>query len=78
MYSTPTLKYTAETTISTTSIQPTTAKISTTTMEPEFQCKFYPIPMKFRCDGIPHCAPDHEDEKGCPEGKNLLLFDKSW
>ena len=43
--------------------------VTTTTIEPLFQCKSYPIPLKLRCDGIPHCAPGNEDEKDCPEGK---------
>ena len=43
--------------------------VITTTIEIEFQCKAYPIPLKLRCDGIPHCAPGNEDEKDCPEGK---------
>ena len=43
--------------------------VTTNTKEPKFQCKSYEIPLEFRCDGIPHCAPDNEDEKDCPEGK---------
>ena len=47
---------------------------TTTTIETEFQCKAYPIPLELRCDGIPHCPPDHEDEKDCPEGNTVITW----
>ena len=51
--------------------------VTTTTIVTEFQCKAYPIPLKLRCDGIPHCPPDHEDEKDCPEGNIYSFLDSS-
>ena len=48
--------------------------VTTTTMKTEFQCKYYAIPLKSKCDGIPHCSPDHKDEKDCPEGNIYLTF----
>ena len=48
--------------------------VTTTTIVTEFQCKGYPIPLKLKCDGIPHCQPDHEDEKDCPEGEIYFSF----
>ena len=37
------------------------------TIESQFQCQFWSIPLKFRCDGITHCVPDGFDEQDCPE-----------
>jgi len=42
--------------------------VTTTTKEPTFQCQYYEIPLELRCDGIPHCMPENEDEQNCPEG----------
>ena len=32
----------------------------------QFQCQYYSIPLKFRCDGITNCVPDGFDEQDCP------------
>ena len=47
-----------------------TAKVSTSltpTVESQFQCQFYQIPIQFKCDGTSHCIPDGADEEDCPE-----------
>ncbi len=31
-----------------------------------FECRDYPIPIKFRCDGVKQCVPDGLDEIDCP------------
>ena len=31
-----------------------------------FECQDYPIPIKFKCDGVKHCVPDGLDEIDCP------------
>ena len=36
-------------------------------IESQFQCQYWSIPLKFRCDGITHCVPDGSDEQDCPE-----------
>ena len=35
-------------------------------IESQFQCQYYSIPLKFRCDGITNCVPDGFDEQDCP------------
>ena len=37
------------------------------TVESQFQCQFYQIPIQFKCDGTTHCVPDGTDEQDCPE-----------
>ena len=47
-----------------------TTKVSTSLtpiVESQFQCQFWSIPLRFRCDGITHCVPDGSDEHDCPE-----------
>ena len=39
----------------------------TPTVESQFQCQFYQIPIQFKCDGKTHCVPDGTDERDCPE-----------
>ena len=39
----------------------------TPTVESQFQCQFYQIPIQFICDGTTHCIPDGADEQDCPE-----------
>ena len=46
-----------------------TTKVSTSLtpmIESQFQCQYYSIPLKFRCDGITNCVPDGFDEQDCP------------
>ena len=40
----------------------------------EFQCKFYKVPMKFRCDGVVNCVPDKTDEENCPGSKIFKIL----
>ena len=35
-------------------------------IESQFQCQYWSIPLKFRCDGITNCVPDGFDEQDCP------------
>ena len=35
-------------------------------IESQFQCQYYSVPLKFRCDGITNCVPDGFDEQDCP------------
>ena len=47
-----------------------TTKVSTSLtpiVESQFQCQFWSIPLRFRCDGVTNCFPDGYDEKDCPE-----------
>ena len=43
-------------------------------IESQFQCQFWSIPLKFRCDGITHCVPDGSDEQDCPEAPTISSF----
>ena len=48
----------------------TITKVSTSltpTVESRFQCQFWSIPLRFRCDGVTNCFPDGYDEQDCPE-----------
>ena len=45
----------------------TVTTLLTTTIENQFQCQFYLIPLRYKCDGIIHCIPDGADEQDCPE-----------
>ena len=33
----------------------------------KFQCRYYgnmvTLPIELKCDGVPHCPPENEDEK---------------
>ena len=53
----------------TTVVQGTVLEVveGTPTAESQFQCQFWSIPLRFRCDGITHCVPDGSDEQDCPE-----------
>ena len=57
----------------TTVVQGTVLEVveGTPTVESQFQCQFWSIPLKFRCDGITHCVPDGSDEQDCPEATVL-------
>jgi len=43
-------------------------KVEATTIAPAifFQCREYPIPIRFKCDGVKHCIPEGSDEIDCP------------
>ena len=43
----------------------------TPTVESQFQCQFYQIPIQFKCDSIIHCVPDGADEQDCPKAPAL-------
>ena len=49
----------------------TTVVQGTPTVESQFQCQFWSIPLRFRCDGITHCVPDGSDEQDCPEAPTI-------
>ena len=49
----------------------TTVVQGTPKVESQFQCQFWSIPSKFRCDGITHCVPDGSDEQDCPEAPTI-------
>ena len=40
-------------------------------IESRFQCQFWSIPLKFRCDGVTNCFPDGFDEQDCPEAPTI-------
>ena len=47
-----------------------TSKVSTPvtpTVQSQFQCLIYSIPLQLKCDGTTHCNPDGADEKDCPD-----------
>ena len=68
-------------TISIAKVSTSTAKVSTSaakvprvlepTVESQFQCQSYSIPLQFKCDGTIHCVPDGSDEKDCPEAPTI-------
>ena len=41
------------------------------TVESQFQCQFYQIPIQFKCDGTTHCVPDGTDEQDCHEAPTI-------
>ena len=41
------------------------------TVESQFQCQFYQIPIQFKCDGTTHCVPDGTDEQDCPKAPTI-------
>ena len=49
----------------------TTVVQGTPKVKSQFQCQFWSIPSKFRCDGITHCVPDGSDEQDCPEAPTI-------
>ena len=72
---------TAKVLTSTAKVLTSTAKVSTSaakvprllkpTVESQFQCQLYSIPLQFKCDGTIHCIPDGSDEEDCPEAPTI-------
>ena len=62
--------------LSISTVPPTTTVPRLTTSTPQtsinFQCEIYgttvTLPIEAKCDGVPHCLPEMDDEKDCPTG----------